>query len=55
MDIKSLTEDHAELLISVLEHEIETLEQDCDLELWFPDNSDCHCTEHDQTRIRLDT
>ncbi len=57
MDIKlTLTEDHAELLISVLEHEIETLEQDCDLEE-DPDNADCHAALNmikEEIRVRLE-
>jgi len=42
MDIElTLTEDHAELLISVLENEMENLEQDFDLEQ-DSENADCH-------------
>ena len=57
MDIKlTLTEDHAELLISVLENEMESLEQDFDL-AQDPDNADTHTALNmikEEIRVRLD-
>jgi hypothetical protein len=57
MDIElTLTEDHAELLISVLENEMENLEQDFDLEQ-DPDNADCHTALNmikEEIRVRLE-
>ena len=57
MEIKlTLSEDHAELLISVLEQEIETLEQDCNLEE-DPDNADTHSALYmikEEIRVRLE-
>ena len=57
MDIKlTLTEDHAELLISVLENEMESLEQDYDL-AQDPDNADTHTALNmikEEIRVRLE-
>ena len=57
MDIKlTLSEDHAELLISVLENEMESLEQDYDL-AQDPDNADCHTALNmitEEIRVRLE-
>ena len=57
MDIKlTLTEDHAELLISVLENEMESLEQDFDL-AQDPDNADTHTALNmikEEIRVRLE-
>ena len=57
MDIElTLTEDHAELLISVLENEMENLEQDFDLEQ-DPDNADCQTALNmikEEIRVRLE-
>ena len=57
MDIKlTLTEDHAELLISVLENEMESLEQDYDL-AQDPDNADTYAALDmitEEIRVRLE-
>ena len=57
MEIKlTLTEDHAELLISVLENEMESLEQDYYL-AQDPDNADTHTALNmikEEIRVRLD-
>ena len=57
MDIElTLTEDHAELLISVLENEMESLEQDYNL-AQDPDNADTHTALNmikEEIRVRLD-
>tara|TARA_R100001443_G_scaffold67311_1_gene76111 strand:- start:172 stop:408 length:237 start_codon:yes stop_codon:yes gene_type:complete len=57
MDIKlTLTEDHAELLISVLENEMESLEQDFDLAQDL-DNADTHAALNmikEEIRVRLE-
>tara|TARA_Y100000310_G_C20131295_1_gene555972 strand:- start:204 stop:386 length:183 start_codon:yes stop_codon:yes gene_type:complete len=57
MDIElTLTEDHAELLISVLENEMGNLEQDFDLEQ-DPDNADCHTALNmikEEIKVRLE-
>ena len=57
MQIKlTLTEDHAELLISVLENEMESLEQDYDL-AQDPDNADTHTALNmikEEIRVRLE-
>jgi hypothetical protein len=57
MDIElTLTEDHAELLISVLENEMESLEQDYDL-AQDPDNADTHTALNmikEEIRVRLE-
>tara|TARA_R100000426_G_scaffold80227_1_gene58000 strand:+ start:134 stop:328 length:195 start_codon:yes stop_codon:yes gene_type:complete len=57
MDIKlTLSEDHAELLISVLENEMESLEQDYDL-AQDPDNADTYAALDmitEEIRVRLE-
>ena len=57
MDIElTLSEDHAELLISVLENEMENLEQDYDL-AQDPDNADTHTALNmikEEIRVKLD-
>ena len=57
MEIKlTLTEDHAELLISVLENEMESLEQDYDLAQDL-DNADTHTALNmikEEIRVRLE-
>ena len=57
MDIElTLSEDHAELLISVLENEMESLEQGYDL-AQDPDNADTHTALNmikEEIRVRLD-